>query len=399
MICIFSGTKGTPLQNAYVAFERQVGESSDLPYGETDENGAAQLNTDIPEPAEGIDIYIYATEHETLIIPHSVASYEIVMPRILVPPNRLGWWHERCGISKRAQLDGSGIRVGIVDSGCHPTPSLKHVKDLGTVSITGYEPTDTGKDEDQHGTSVAAFIAGRPRTVAEFTGMAPKAAVFSVRVTFKPNPAQSNQSLIADALEQVLKHDVHLINCSFAFANEHQDVQRWLDRAWENGTLVICAAGNHIPTVGYPARWKNAVSVSALGQVETFRRHTDSSRTVPPVALVSRWDPPLFIPTFVPQGGKVDCIAPGVAVIAVEPPQSSLVCGIRKKSGTSFACPIVTGLLATALSRDEHYNAMPPTSARAQYAKAALQGLCQELRLDPDLQGCGLPVLPQPAAQ
>jgi subtilisin family serine protease len=171
------------------------------------------------------------------------------------------------------------------------------------------------------------------------------------------------------------------------------DVQRYLDAAWEGGTLIICASGNSIKCVGYPARWEKAVSVSALGEQDRYHAQSDSALTVPDATGQGRWNKPLFVPNFVPSRGKVDCIAPGVAVVAVEPPKMRLPFGNWQKSGTSFACPIVTGLLATVLSRDQYYKNLPATAARSLYAKQVLDKICKPLGFDPHLQGRGLPQL------
>jgi subtilisin family serine protease len=390
VIRVFSQSESTPLANAYVGFELLEGER-DLPFGRTNADG--YFPHPIPPPSEEILIFLDAPDHQTLVLPHTRSRYSIILPRVAASKEGLGWWHRRCGVSKFAHLNGETIKIGMVDSGCVPTPCLNRDRfhDLGTISMAGHDPADVGKDEDWHGTSVGALITGKP-SAADFTGFAPNAELYSVRISFEPNPEESNQSLIADALELLVEQKVHLINCSFGFDKEHVDVERWLNGAWEAGILVICATGNHRPTVCFPARWPKAVSVGAFGDRGHFDARSDSARTAPAGEFTHLWDPPLFIPNFVPRQGRIDCIAPGVGIVVTEPPRGEIPCCNKQKSGTSFSCPIVTGLLATVLSGDKAYKKLTASAPRAEYARAVLDRMCRPLGFA-ERQGKGLPTL------
>lgn len=116
MIGIFTGPENVPLENAYVSFELIEGDGNDLPFGLTDSNGSPKFSTAIPPPTSGIEIFVTASGHGTLVIPHSQPTYEIVLRPVQVSPDCLGRWHRRWGGTTPSQLDGQGIGLVILRS-------------------------------------------------------------------------------------------------------------------------------------------------------------------------------------------------------------------------------------------------------------------------------------------
>jgi subtilisin len=92
--------------------------------------------------------------------------------------------------------------------------------------------------------------------------------------------------------------------------------------AWNKGLLLIAAAGNtggtSDPGVGFPAKFAKVVAVSAI----------NNSNTIAP---------------FSSRGPEVELCAPGVQVLSTLPGG-----GHGKMSGTSMACPHVSGAAALA---------------------------------------------------
>ncbi|MCZ6862213.1 MAG: S8 family serine peptidase [Alphaproteobacteria bacterium] len=199
-----------------------------------------------------------------------------------------GWWHrimetlydQRNGMSSNEVR----IKVGVIDSGCGPHPSLKEVTDCGAI-IEGTELANQGEglDSGSHGTHVCGIIGGRPAAGC-IGGIAPAADLYSVRVF--PDNGGANQGDIADAIDLLSNdHSVHLINMSLGASQGSQIERDAIVDALERGTLCICAAANSASEVEFPAAFPETVAVSALGKLGMVP--TDSFPAIPS-------DPDLF---------------------------------------------------------------------------------------------------------
>jgi subtilisin len=82
--------------------------------------------------------------------------------------------------------------------------------------------------------------------------------------------------------------------------------------------LLVAAAGNSGAAVGVPAKYDSVIAVSAIDQANV-------------------------IAPFSSRGPEVELCAPGVNVLSTTPGG-----GLGKKSGTSMACPHVSGVAALA---------------------------------------------------
>lgn len=82
-----------------------------------------------------------------------------------VPPlpqdGPLAWWHKALGISNLVLSRGSGIKVGVIDTGIGPHGCLAHVTSVGSF-IGGTFDAAGGADADSHGSHVCGTIGARP---------------------------------------------------------------------------------------------------------------------------------------------------------------------------------------------------------------------------------------------
>ena len=235
----------------------------------------------------------------------------------------------------QARTKGSSdIRVavldGIVDTDhpCFTGASLSHLPTLALGKAT------TGA-MSTHGTHVASLIFGQPHT--EAPGIAPNcrgilAPVFSV------DHQKLSQLDLARAIEQAAEAGAHIINISGGALTDIGEAEDWLDRAVkmcrERNILIVAAAGNDgCDCLNVPAALP---AVLAVGAVDA-RGH--------PLNF-SNWGE-----TYQSQG----ILAPGENIPGASPGD-----GIVLLSGTSFAAPIVSGVVALLLSlqaqRGEHPN-------------------------------------------
>jgi hypothetical protein len=178
-----------------------------------------------------------------------------------------------------------------------------------------------------HGTMVATLIAGRD-DLTGITGVAPGAKIKSWRA-MDPSGVLPASAVVAALTEIAADPAVDVVNLSFGGASPSTGERQAIDAVLRAGKSVVAAAGNeggYWPS--FPAAYPGVLSVGAV----------DANGTV---AGFSAY-------------GKLDVVAPGVCVPASAPPGSTSDAGcpasprnaVVSVTGTSFASPLVAGLLA-----------------------------------------------------
>ncbi|MHB8812912.1 MAG: S8 family serine peptidase [Steroidobacteraceae bacterium] len=196
-----------------------------------------------------------------------------------------------------------------------------------------------------HGTEVASLMVGRS---ARFGGAAPGAALFAADV-YCGKPTGGAVDSIAEALEWLADQRVPVINVSLV-GPPNALLQQVIARMVARGFLIVAAVGNDGPAAPplYPAAYTGVVGVTAV----------DARRRV--IFEAER-------------GPQVMFAAPGADI-----PAATLPDDFRKVRGTSFAAPLVAGLLAerlqdTAPGRDPG----PAPAVDPAAARAAIDALAQ----------------------
>jgi membrane-anchored mycosin MYCP len=212
---------------------------------------------------------------------------------------------------------GQGVTVAVVDSGVDFSRQL-------TGRVTAIDLTKTGPaDCVGHGTSVAAIIAASDIQAQgmPFEGVAPAARILSVKV-YSQN---SNARILADGIRDAVLLGAQVINVSITTANT-PGLRSAVDFALRKNVVIVAAGGNDGTTTGtgpfYPASYPGVLSVGAV----------DSSGA---------------LATFSDRKSHAAVTAPGVNVTSAFPggyQQDSL-------TGTSFATPFVSGVVALVRSR------------------------------------------------
>jgi subtilisin len=310
-----------------------------------------------------------------------------------LPDGRVEPWWRYALRQDGAGLDGEGIRVGVVDTGCGPNGALGHVVDTGAF-LEGAHFAGEGRDVDRHGTHVCGIVGARP-TRGGLVGLAPAATLLSARVF--PAGGGASQADVANAIDALSRgHACDLINLSLGSSRPSEIENDALIDAAERGTLCVCAAGNDgIEGVAYPARYDAAVAVGALG-------HDDAA---PPGSLAELDKPSesdrygaegLFLASFSNRGWQIDAAAPGSAIVSTVP-ERNLEGGHREPyadmSGTSMAAPAICASLAVLLAADPEYLALPRNHRRSATARSRLRRSCRDLGLDEQYVGFGIPTL------
>jgi thermitase len=185
-----------------------------------------------------------------------------------------------------------------------------------SVDMTG---SGTTSDTYRHGTHIAGIIAAESNNKAGIAGIAPESRIMNVKVA--DDAGRSKSSVVAGGIIWATDNGASIINISIEFHEPSGELEQAINYAWNNGVLVVAAAGNggsHDPT--YPAYYENVVAVAATRQDDTL-------------ASMSNY------------GDWVDVAAPGFDIY-------STVANDRfaYKSGPSFATAYVSGLAALLFS-------------------------------------------------
>ena len=213
------------------------------------------------------------------------------------------------------QLDAcsNGVAVGVLDTGIDVEhPALAH-RSSGVFIPEGRAPAPTW-----HGTAVYALLAGNPKSGTP--GLIPNARFFHGSVFFSDHTGEfaTDTHVLLNALDWMDKADVKIVNMSFAGPRDPL-IEEAIAKLSAKGMIFIAAAGNEGPTaeVVYPAGYRQVIAVTAI----------KSDRRIYPYAN---------------RGRHIDVAAPGVDIWTAVP-------GAREGyyTGTSFAAPFVTGLVAT----------------------------------------------------
>jgi subtilisin family serine protease len=249
-------------------------------------------------------------------------------------------------------VDGTGVTVGIVDTGLDAAhPAIKaHYRGTQadgsqTHDYNWYDPfkhAATPYDDGEHGTHVAGTTAGGSETRG--TGVAPGAKIIAAKAIngsgYNTTAAtlQALQFMLAPTKTDGTAPDptkgADVINNSWGNANQNDDT--FIDSfaaLKAAGIEVVTAAGNDGPregTVSPPGSYPGYLSVAAT---------TDSDK----VASFSSRGPSKFTS---PDEMTPNVAAPGASVVSSVPGGA-----YQRMSGTSMASPHVAGAVALLLSK------------------------------------------------
>lgn len=212
---------------------------------------------------------------------------------------------------------GEGVRIGMID-----TPIDINHRSLRSSRVRRMElvPPGTPKNQ-QHGTEVAGIMVSQNPRI----GIAPEAELVSVSA-FQANPKNPDQrsstgSLVAKALDIIIREKVDVLNLSFAGGKDRL-VDNMVVKAIQSGIVVVASAGNNGPgaRAAYPAAINNVLAVTAIDRGEKLFPRAN-------------------------RGKYIDLAAPGVEILTTAPRGSFSV-----STGTSLATAHVTGVVALLMS-------------------------------------------------
>lgn len=299
-------------------------------------------------------------------------EFEIVLDHFPEPNSELCWWRRLVRFSGQ----GRGVRIALIDSGVSHHTALQPMGG-SCVKELGYEPWN--QDDLGHGTHIAGILCGRDASRG-FLGIAPEAELWVIRVCAGPK-GEFHASHLIEAIRKAVEYDADIINISASTATHLITVEQELQDVVDRGILVVAAAGNQGRSeVCYPARFEDAVGVSACGQRGSYP--LDSTHVK---AESQHLEGDLYFAGFSNFGPGVDVCAPGVAIVSTVPDGL-----FGSMDGTSMACPMVAGAAACILSEHEELQRVRDRD-RVLALKTKLFQNCRKMVNWTDLhQGAGL---------
>lgn len=263
---------------------------------------------------------------------------------------------------------GDGVKIAVIDTGIDTKhPDLKVAG--GANTVVGENENDFGDNGLHHGTHVAGIIAARGKPPLGLRGLAPAITLQSYRV-FGKNRGEASNFAIIKAIDRAVADGCDLINMSLGGGRPDEATMAAIEDARSQGSVVIVAAGNDERSpVSFPASYSLALAISALGRKGTFPKGTTEAGDV---AAPYGKDKKNFIAAFSNIGPEIDLTGPGVGILSTVPG------GYTPMSGTSMACPAVTGLAARLLSKRTDLLKMERRQARSE---AIVQAILQAARL------------------
>ncbi|KAI9809019.1 MAG: hypothetical protein M1825_002308 [Sarcosagium campestre] len=253
---------------------------------------------------------------------------------------------------------GKGVDIYVVDTGVNTDHLAFEGRAKMGFSFEGKSDLNAGSDQDGHGTHVAGTAAG------DLFGVASGANIVGVKVLGADGSGLSSDTIkgldyIIQRHEQRIKDSDHvgsIASMSWGLDTRSQAVEHAINAAVDAGIHVSVAAGNSGQDAcltspsssggrGADGRGGKAISVGSISSQDT-------------------------VSSFSNTGSCVDVFAPGEDVV------SSWINGdntVNSLSGTSMACPHVTGMMAYHMAQDPKL-AKSPQAMKEFLIRSALPG-------------------------
>ncbi|MEA1894125.1 MAG: S8 family serine peptidase [Euryarchaeota archaeon] len=273
--------------------------------------------------------------------------------------NSTGVSHIGCEMAHNSGIDGTGVKVAVIDTGIDYTHEDLDANYRGGYDFVFNDP-DPFENYNSHGTHVAGIIAAEKNNVG-VVGVAPNASLYAIRVL--DSAGFGNASWVIAGIEWAVDNDMDVVVMSLSTSVDSQSLREACHNAFGAGVLLVAAAGNtHGGNVTYPARYDSVIAVTATDP-------GDNRASLSPI------------------GQEIELAAPGVNI------RSTFVGGSSygNLSGTSQAAPHMAGTAALIISSN-----LPDVNddgvVNNEDVRLQLQSMAQDLG-DPgkdDMYGYGL---------
>lgn len=261
---------------------------------------------------------------------------------------------------------GKGIGVCILDTGIY-----EHIDFTGRIwafyDFLAFKRRPY--DDNGHGTHVAGLVAGDgTASMGKYRGAAPGCGIIALKVLDRYGTGSQDDVLRALRWirENRQQYRIRVVNISVGTTcnskRNHARLLKSVEQLWDEGVVVVTAAGNQGPRPGSITAPGSSKKVITVGSSDLLEGRSAISGRGPTAECVC----------------KPDIVAPGNKIMSCVPgkPYSYGV-----KSGTSMSTPLVTGAIACALEKNP---ALTNTDI-----KTMLMNSADDMGLPQNLQGWG----------
>ncbi len=209
------------------------------------------------------------------------------------------------------------VLVAVVDTGIYYT----HEDLLGNYQSGGFDWANNDSDpldDNGHGTHCAGIIAA---TINNSLGTAGLAQVRVMAEKVLDYGGGGYYEWVANGIIDATNHGANIISMSLGGSGDSEVLHDAVRYAYNHGVLIVAAAGNAGSSdKSYPAAYDEVIAVAATDENDN-------------TADFSNW------------GDWIELAAPGVNIY------STIPAGYASMSGTSMACPHISGVAALVWSR------------------------------------------------
>ena len=261
---------------------------------------------------------------------------------------------------------GKGVGVCILDTGIY-----EHIDFTGRIwafyDFLAFKRRPY--DDNGHGTHVAGLVAGDgTASMGKYRGAAPGCGIIALKVLDCYGTGSQDDVLRALRWirENRQQYRIRVVNISVGTTcnskRNHARLLKSVEQLWDEGVVVVTAAGNQGPRPGSITAPGSSKKVITVGSSDLLEGRSAISGRGPTAECVC----------------KPDIVAPGNKIMSCVPgkPYSYGV-----KSGTSMSTPLVTGAIACALEKNP---ALTNTDI-----KTMLMNSAEDMGLPQNLQGWG----------
>ncbi|PLS17819.1 alkaline serine protease [Bacillus sp. M6-12] len=238
------------------------------------------------------------------------------------------WSHEKLNLKSKqpSTLSGKGVKIAVIDSGIdftHPDLKIAGGKCVLDTADDPFACSNSYKDDNGHGTHVAGIIGAQNNSIG-VVGIAPNAMIYGVKAL--DYSGLGTTSTILAAMDWCIQNKMDIINLSLSLPVEDLAMKAMIDQAYNQGILIVAAAGNEghtaesDQTVQYPAKFSNVIGVSATDKYNQVIQNSSI-------------------------GSEIEFAAPGNAIVSTTPVNIDND-GYGALTGTSMAAPHVTAMAA-----------------------------------------------------